>query len=360
MKILQQYILRELVMPFALCFVTLNFIFMAGYLVQVANIIIGRGVSLWETLYILLLNLPEMINFTMPMSILTAVLIVFGNFSQNNEIRAVKASGIYPLQIMLPAFLIAFGLSLFMIIFNDQLGGSASFQARRMTKQALIKNPKALIDPGRFVELSDSIKFFAKTFDGTYMKDVVIYEIEKPDKPVRTIIAEKGELVSSPDHTEIILRLYDGSVSDAASQGVQAVQFKTYEFSTIGQSDIKSMRKKVRDLTFAEILVRLGQPDVSPKSARELWTAFHWRVAISFGSFIFVFLGIPIAILVRRGEIILSFAISMAMACLYYVLFVGAKTVSIQGLLPPYIVFWLPNLLLLSLGVYFFRKSLAS
>src|SRR3989338_6497313 len=97
MKILQRYVLQELWLPFLLSFLTLSFIFMAGYLVKAANLIIGRGIPLWDTLYVLFLAVPEMVSYTAPTSILTAVMIVFGNLSQNNEIRAMKASGINPL-----------------------------------------------------------------------------------------------------------------------------------------------------------------------------------------------------------------------------------------------------------------------
>ena len=75
------------------------------------------------------------------------------------------------------------------------------------------------------------------------------------------------------------------------------------------------------------------------------------------GCFIFVFIGIPIAILVRRGEIVAGFAISMAAASFYYILFAGAKTLSVRGVLPPPIALWLPNFLLLALGGYFLRRS---
>ena len=103
-------------MPFLLCFSTLSFIFMAGYLVRAANFIIGRGIPLWDTLYVLLLATPEMIGYTAPTSVLTAVLVVFGGLSQNNEIRAMKASGIHPVQIMVPALLASLALSFGMFV----------------------------------------------------------------------------------------------------------------------------------------------------------------------------------------------------------------------------------------------------
>jgi lipopolysaccharide export system permease protein len=358
MKILQKYVARELWLPFALCFFTLNFIFMAAYLVRAANFIIGRGVPLLDTLWVLILALPEMVSYTAPTSLLTAVLIVFGGLSQNNEIRAMKASGIHPIQIMTPAFLVGLVLSFVMFVFNDQITTNASFEVRRVTKKILIKHPAAIIEPGRFVKLNDSVIFLAKELKGNHMRDIVAYENEGSNKPIRTIIAERGEIVKSKDNSELQIRLYDGSVSDAEDSSVQSIQFKTYEFPTVGQEDIRQMQKKMRDLSLAELAIRSRQPGIEKSDRRQIWTAFHQRIAFAFGSFIFVLVGIPIAILVQRGEIVLSFAISMAAASLYYVLFVGAKTISMSGIIPAMIVFWLPNLLLMALGVYLLKRSL--
>ena len=363
MKILRRYILRELALPFALCFVTLNFIFMGGYLVKATNFIIGRGVPLGDTLYVLLLALPEIVSYTIPTSSLTAVLIVFGNLSQNNEIRAMKASGIYPLYVMMPAFLVGLALSVVMFVFNDQVTTNVGFELRRTTKQMLIKHPKAVIEPGRFVQLSDTLKFFTKEMRGNEMRDIVAYEIEHSDKPIRTIIAERGELVSKAGNMEMQVRLYDGSISDSQENGVQTIQFKTYEFPTLGQDDIRKIQKKMRERTLAEILIELagsGEREMMGEERRELWTAFHQRIAFSLGTFIFIFMGIPIAILVQRGEIVLSFGIAMAAASLYYILFAGAKTLSVAGILWPPLALWLPNALLVFTGAHLLKRSLAT
>ena len=357
MKILQRYVLQELWMPFLLSFGTLSFIFMAGYLVRAANFIIGRGIPLFDTLYVLLLALPEMISYTAPTSVLTAVLIVFGGLSQNNEIRGMKASGVYPVHIMVPAFLVSLALSFVMFVFNDQIATNASFEIRRTTKQMLIKHPAALIEPGRFVKLSDTIVFLAKKRNGNQMRDVVAYETESEDKPIRTIVAERGEITSDKEHGELKIRLYDGSVSDSEDASVQSIQFKTYEFPTLGQEDIRQMRKKPRDLSLAELLMKAGSSK-SGRDKNEAWSWFHQRIAFSFGCFIFAFIGVPIAILVRRGEMVLSFGISMAATSVYYILFVGAKTLALQMYTPPIIAYWIPNLLFFAFGFKLLRRSL--
>ena len=360
MKILQRYVLKELWVPFALCLVTLNFIFLGGYLVKAANFIVGRGVPFSETLYVILLALPEMVSYTVPTSLLTAVLIVFGNLSQGNEIRAVKASGIHPLTIMTPIFLVGLAATVFMFVFNDQVATNSSFQLRLISKQLLLRHPTAVIEPGRFVRLSDNLIFLTKKVSGHRMEDIVAYETEGDEKPIRTIIAQSGEIVQAKDMKEVKIRLYDGSVSDSEDSKVQSIQFKTYEFPTLGQDDVRNIQKKMRESTLAELLVRAPQVKDNKKDRREVWTAFHQRIAFAFGSLIFVFIGVPVAILVHRGEIILSFAIAMGAASLYYILFVGAKALSINGALPAVICFWIPNALLFGLGLRLLKQSLTN
>lgn len=360
MKILQRYILKELLVPFVLCFSTLNFIFMAGYLVKAANFIIGRGVPLLDTAYVLVLALPEMISWSLPTSLLTAVLIVFGNLSQNNEIRAVKASGIYPMMIVVPACILGIAMSFLMLIFNDQITPRAAFILRKTTKQMVMKRPTALLEPGRFVKIGESIIFLTRELHGNKLKDIVAYEFEDKDKPIRTIVAERGEVIAGSEAQPMKIRLFDGSVSDSQEGGVQSIQFATYEFPVMGYEDIRKLQKKVKDLTFAEILLRLGTPDLSPPDRRELWSVFNGRIAFAFATFIFVFLGIPVAVLVHRGEIVLSFGISMACVTIYYGLFVGATTFSVEGVLPPLISYWVPNLLLVGLGTHLLKRAIVS
>ncbi len=360
MKILQRYVLRELWIPFVLCLVTLNFIFLGGYLVRAANFIVGRGVPFYETLYVIMLAMPDMISYTVPTSLLTAVLIVFGSLSQGNEIRAIKATGIHPLTVMIPVFALGLAMSILMFVFNDQLATRASFQLRIVTKQLLIHHPTAVIEPGRFVKLSDNLIFLTKDMNGNYMRDIVAYETEGDEKPIRTIISERGEIVSSADKNEIKIRLYDGSISDAEDSKVQSIQFKTYEFPTLGQEDIRKIQKKSREKTLAELLLKLPEVTGNKKDTREVWAAFHQRISFAFGCLIFAFVGIPVAILVHRGEIVLSFGIAMSAASLYYILFVGAKTIAIQSGIPAVIVFWMPNLIILALGAHLLKRALHS
>lgn len=359
MKILQKYVVKELLFPCLICFSVLCFIFLAGYLVKMADMIIGRGVPVMSTVYILLLTLPSVISWTAPMSLLTGVLIVFGSFSQHNEFRAMKASGVHPLKFMMPPLILGFILSICMFIFNDQVGPVARYEFRKATKKLIIRHPMALIEPGRFVRISNDILFLTKRVEGKEMKDIVAHEGVDSDKPVRTIVAERGDIQMDPETGRLEVRLYDGSVSEAQDKGIQSVQFKTYKFPTLEENDVRKLGKKKKDMTLAELLVDMSEK-TEKKDRRELWSVFHQRIAFSFAALVFMFIGIPIASIVKRGEVIVSFGISMAAMCIYYILFALAQAMATRGLLPPFISLWIPNILLIGIGTWFLRKAILS
>ena len=366
MKILQRYVLKELFLPCALCFAVLSFIFMAGYFVKAADMIIGRGIPFMQTLYILLLIMPSILGYTAPMSLLTGVLIVFGSFSQHNEFRAMKASGVHPLKFMMPPLILGFALSLLMFVFNDQIGPPARYELRRVTKRMIMQHPMALIEPGRFVRISNDILFLAKRVEGSEMKDIVAHEGVDSENPVRTIVAEHGRIQMDPNTGQLEVLLYDGSVSESQDKGVQSVQFKTYKFPALEEADIRKLEKKKKDMTLAELLVEISEilvdlsGNTDKKGQRELWTVFHQRIAFSFGSLVFVFLGIPTASIVKRGEVVVSFGITMALASVYYIFFAIAQAIASHGILPPVISLWLPNILLIGLGMILLRKAILS
>lgn len=366
MKILQRYVLKELLLPCLLCFTVLCFIFMAANLVKMADMIIGRGVPFTQTLYILVLVFPTAVSWAAPMSLLTGVLIVFGSFSQHNEFRAMKASGVHPLKFMMPPLLLGLALSMLMFVFNDQVAPAARFEFRKATKKMIMKHPMALIEPGRFVRISANILFLAKRVEGGEMKDIVAHEGVDSENPVRTIVAESGKIVMDSNTGQLEVQLFNGSVSESQDKGIQSVQFKTYKFPTMDEDDIRKMGKKKKDMTLAELLVEIteflsGFPgSLDKKDLRGLWVTFHQRIAFSFASLVFMFIGIPIAVIVKRGEVVVSFGISMAAMGIYYILFAIAQTLASRGGLPPMICLWLPNIVLIGAGMIFLRKAILS
>ncbi len=121
MRILRNYILRECLQPFTLSISVLTSVFLLGYLPQLANKVINNGVSLTAMSQIFLYNIPILLGYTLPIACLITVILTFGHMSAENEILAMRASGIHLLRLLTPLIVVGIALCLVVYILNDRI-----------------------------------------------------------------------------------------------------------------------------------------------------------------------------------------------------------------------------------------------
>ncbi len=367
MIILRKYALRELLTPFLLSLLFFTFIFLVGNLVKLADLLINKGVDFFDILKILVLLIPKLLSFTLPTSALTAVLLVFGGFAQNNEITAMKASGVSLFSVMLPVFLVSFLLSLAGLFVNDQVQSRAQFAYRQAVKDLLLKRPMAYLEAGRFIKDFRDYIILTQRIDGNRLYDITIYQPQNKGRATRTIMAEWGEIVSSPNDRTITLKLYNGTSDEPNPQDPSAfykLNFKSFQLPPIhldkegsGKSDVK----KVKDMSLDEIIYNLyHNPELreTPDARKEMEAELHKKVSFSFAPFVFAVVGLPLAVITRRGEAVISFTLAISIVAFYYVFFIWSRTISIQGYCPSFIALWLPNLFMVICGLLLMKRVL--
>lgn len=364
MKILRFYALRELLFPFLVSIVVVTFILLVGNLVILADLLVNKGVSLVDILRMLGLLIPRLLGFTLPAGVLAAVLLVFGNFAQHNEITAAKASGVNIIGIGVPVLIVGFILSLFALILNDQFLPRVTHAYRKARSEMLLKHPTAYIEAGRFIKVFKGYVILTQKVEGNRLEGITIYQLQD-EKPTRTIMAESGEIISSEDDMTLTLKLYNGTSDEPNSENPDVfykLDFKEFELPPIslGDTEISEGEKKNKDMTIDELILKLrgikDTEDWADEKRLEVRTEIHRKIAFSFGSFVFVVIGIPLALLTRRGEAVVSFGLAAVVVVIYYAFFVWAKTSAIQGILPPVVALWMPNLVLLAVGIFLTKK----
>lgn len=362
MKLLRSYTIRELVTPFCLALLFFTFIFIVGNLVKIADMIINKGVNFLDVFRIIVLLVPRLFSFTLPTATITAILLVFGTMAGNYEIIAMKASGINIFRVVLPVILISIVLSIVSLIMNDQILPKTHFAYRQAVKNILVKQPLAYIEAGRFIKEFDDYVIFVRKIDGNELKNITIY-IPQEGQPTRTVLAERGEIITDPVKKTISLRLYNGTTDepDPDDPGVfHKVDFKMTELPPLHVGDTGKLGKKTKDMTIDELVyemredqkLHLGSTDLMNKLKAEI----HNKVAFSFAPFVFTLIGIPLALITRRGDVLVGFVLSMMIITVYYVLFAFAKTIAVEGVLLPALALWLPNILLILIGIVLMVK----
>src|SRR6202142_3360258 len=121
MRILRNYILRECLQPFSLSICVLTSVFLLGYLPQLANKVINNGVSLATMSQVFLYNIPILLGYTLPIACLITVILALGHMSAENDILAIRASGIHLLRLLIPLTVVGMALCLVVYILNDRI-----------------------------------------------------------------------------------------------------------------------------------------------------------------------------------------------------------------------------------------------
>ncbi|MBU1863201.1 MAG: LptF/LptG family permease [Candidatus Omnitrophica bacterium] len=362
MKLLRAYMLRELVIPFCMALLLVTFIFIVGNLVKMADLVINKGVSILDISRIVVLLIPRLLSFTIPTSALTAILLVFGGMAQNNEITAIKASGINIFRMLLPILVVSIVLSIFSLIMNDQILPKTHFAYRMALRNILMKKPLAYIEAGRFIKEFDGYIIFVREIDGTMLKNITIYQPQE-NSPTRTIIAERGEIMSDPQKKTLSLKLYNGTSDEPNADDPNIfykLDFQTFILPPFAVDDSGQLSKKTKDMTIDELVHKIQTDNQTPSQRIDLMNSFkaeiHKKISFSFASFVFALIGLPLALITRRGEPVVSFVLSMAVITIYYILFAWANTIAIQGVLVPWIALWLPNVLMFISGAVLMIK----
>ena len=176
MRILRNYILAECVLPFFISISVLTCVFLLGYLPQLADKVINKGVSLTAIGQVFLYYIPLLLGYTLPISCLTTIILTFGRLSADNEILAMRANGIYLRNIISPLVVVGIIFSIVMFILNDRVIPQAYNSQNALLKQTGFQNPAALLEAGTFINAFDGYIIFIYKVDGNKMHNIRIYQ----------------------------------------------------------------------------------------------------------------------------------------------------------------------------------------
>jgi len=350
MKILRNYFLKEFIGPLFLALGVLTFVMMLGNLVKIADLVINKGIDIISVSKLFLLMIPYLLTYTLPIAALAAVLLSLGRLSSDNEIVAIKASGINLFSLISPLLIVGIILSLTLVLFNDRVIPYAHYASRKTLIDVGIKNPAAALEPGVFINSFEKYILFIYRIDQNKLTNVRIYEPQGEGKPTRTIVAKHGEFIAVSEKKIVKLKLTNGTSDEPDPENPSnfyKLNFKTY-FMTLNLTqtqDSSKLGKKPKDMTIEELKAEVKKLKMDGVDPTPLITEIQEKIAIAFSCFVFILLGSSLAIITRRREKSINFGMAFVIVGIYYLLLMGSEALSLQGHLDPRIAMWLPNLI---------------
>ena len=213
--LLSRYILRAHVGPFAFSLVTLMFIFLLQFVMKFIDQLVGKGLTPWVIIELITLNLAWMLVLAVPMSVLVATLMAFGDLSSRNEITAMKAGGVSIYRMMMPVLIAGTIVCAVMIWFSNQVLPESNHRLKGLTTD--IRRTKPTIRPCRRVFSQDtpgySLLVRKASRASNDLEGVTLYDYSNPTMNV-VITAERGTISFSPDYRKIIMYLERGEIHE--------------------------------------------------------------------------------------------------------------------------------------------------
>ena len=245
-------------MPFIFSLIIIVFVLFTQFLLRAIDRFIGKGLDIGTIFEYLFLNLGWISALAVPMAVLVAALMAFGQFSEDNEITAMRASGISFTTIVRPALVMGLLISIILILFNSFIMPEMNFKARMLSGDIYRKRPDLNIEPGYFMDDLPSYSMIIKDKEGDVLKDVRIFS--KGINESQTSIHSKTGQLSTIDDA-IILDLYDGEIHelDLNDYGnYRRIEFDKHKI-TIPADDLFLNRRDTtsrsdREMTIAMIL----------------------------------------------------------------------------------------------------------
>ena len=348
MRILRNYILKECLLPFVIAISVLTGVFMLGYLPQLADKVINKGVPLASISSVFIYYIPILLGYTLPVACLVTVLLTFGRMSAENEILAMRTSGITLRRLLFPLIVVGIALSLTVYILNDRVIPAAYDAQSRVLQQTGSKNPSAILEAGSFINAFDKYIVFIYRIDNNRLYGVRIYQ-PHPDKPTRTIIAQEGEFVRVPSQDKLLLKLVNGTSDEPDLKNPEnfyKLNFQT-SFITMDLSK-KNLKtdKKSKAMTLQEINAKINEYKGMSIDPAPLVTEYQRRRAWSLTPLLFILLGFPFAVITHRRARSANILFAVLFAAPYYLLSLACQGLATQNITDPALTMWLPDIVL--------------
>lgn len=412
MTALSKYVLRQHASPFLFGLALILFILILDVILQMMDQVLSKGLGFGLAAELFLYNLAWIIALAVPMAVLVSVLMAFGRLAADNEILAVKSSGISFVRLLLPVLIAAAGLTVLMIIFNDRVLPDWNHQARNIL--ANLKRRKAAVvlkqKEGVFIRDISSHSLLVQRVDERSNKlyGITLYDSGRKGFPTALHAAE-GKLEIFEEGRYLRLTLRDGEFHRIDADDPQQFVLGTFEKQVVhiedaerGFKDYRSAYRNDREMDVADMYTTVEKTHVDEARAfarmdstleafmvdahvggeemgaraEELVRRFdrQWRMqenrertrksylveihkkfSIPTACLVFVLLGAPLGALVRSSGAAVSVAISLVFFLTYWMFLIAGEKLADRGFIAPMLAMWAPNLFFGGLGLALLR-----
>lgn len=343
---------------------------------EILALLVSRQVSLGVVLHAVGLLIPFVMAYVLPFGMLTATLLVFGRFSADQELTAVRASGVSLLSLITPVIILSLLLCGLSAVVNLWVAPQCRNAYKNLVFTVMKQSATSLITEERFIDEIPGIVLYVGNKEGNYLEDVRLYVLENNQIKTRTY-ARRGEIILDQEGQKISFRLFESQTEARNQRDLE------YEENFVGPPSLEPRPDWIRMQmpgqfethppiplpTMRERKPKLSEMDIDQlqKERRELEekgissmpvrVQINRQISFSFACFAFTLIGIPLGIQAHRRETSIGIAISLGLIMVYYSFFILGDAIEAREHLRPDLIVWIPNFLFQGIGAFLLWRA---
>ena len=363
MNILKRSIFIEIVGSFLLGSLVFSTILVTNEITRkLIETLVQETLTFKEVGVIFLCILPKILVFSIPMATLLGILVCFSRLSADNEITAMRSSGISIQNLLSPVLIFAILVSLFALLNTSYLSPKASSYLAGMIDQIAIKSLNTAIRIGVFEERFPNRVLYIRDSspDKRNWTGIFLADLSDAENPIITF-SKKGHLFNNLNNQNLLLNLTQGASYEANPREAGAVRVISFDRTTIPLYSAKrttparETKENISELDSLELYSKLYPKEfkkgLNSVDYRQATIEFNRRLALSFAVLIFAILGLPLGVVTRQGGKSLGFIISLGIFLGYFILFSQGLRLAEGGKIPAFLGPWLANIVSLICGL---------
>ncbi|MDE6306100.1 MAG: LptF/LptG family permease [Muribaculaceae bacterium] len=231
-KRLYLFMLQSFVPLFVMTFLICLFIVLMQFLWRYIDDLVGKGLGIGVIGELFFYAALTMVPMALPLAILLASLMTFGNLGERFELTAMKASGISLLRTMRPLVVLMVFVAIGAFFFQNNVLPIAQTKMWTLLYSVRQKSPELDIPEGVFYDQIPGFNLFVKEKDRNtgMLRDVMIYDVSRGFDNARVILSDSATLSMTADKTHLFLRLYEGEQFENLREASASVSQKNMPY----------------------------------------------------------------------------------------------------------------------------------
>lgn len=357
LQILDRYIVKEMMGPFAFGFVAITLFMTVNMLYLAADFIFGKGIPVNLTMRWLVLQLPALMYLILPFSTLCGVMLGFGRLAGDYELTAMRTSGVPLHRIALPGYVVGaimFGLA---FLINENLAPPAERQADVVFRQIAYHSSQPIISPNQIIRTTNGAEqytLFVGSVDSAtgLMHNIQIFVMQAGYYPIRwtadTARQINGKIV-----------LYNGVESHTGKDGMVNAQqrFKEMDIGIGDTSALYGGSLTAFEMNSKQLKQQVAAEKISGEDARQDEMVLQEKFAMPAASLISVIMALPLAARFGRHGRAVGALMTIAAMVVYYLFMAATNAMGKNGIMSTWLAAWTPNLIFGTLGLVLLFKE---